>query len=293
MTVLLTGASGQLGAYLLRELSERCHDIIAWSGSGSGQLEGVPLRPVNLVNSDHVAGAFRESRASVVIHAAAMAGVADCYGAAERARRINTGGTAVLAELTARSAARLVYVSTDLVFDGERGGYRETDSPSPLSIYGRTKAEAEPAVLAAPRSVVVRVSLLFGPTRTGRPSFFDQQVAALRDGRRVNLFEDEWRTPIAMTTAASALVTVAESDYVGMLHLGGPERISRYDMGRRLATCLGADSSLLVPTLRASAPFAEPRPRDTSLNSSQWRELFPRQPWPDFESAIAGMSTRH
>ena len=132
MRVLLTGASGQLGAYLLRELTERGQDVVAWSGSHSGQLEGVRLRPVDLADPDRVVAAFRESRPSLVIHCAAMAGVADCYRDPQRARQVNTGGTAVLTELAVRSGARLVLVSTDLVFDGECGCYRETDPPRPL-----------------------------------------------------------------------------------------------------------------------------------------------------------------
>src|SRR5437867_10024798 len=113
---LVTGASGQLGGYLLRELRRSGTETVAWSGSRAGRIEGVPLQPVDLGDADRVSSAFRAARASVVIHAAAMASIAECYRDAERAARVNTHGTALLTELAARSAARLVYVSTDLVF---------------------------------------------------------------------------------------------------------------------------------------------------------------------------------
>ncbi len=285
MRVLVTGATGLLGPYLLSEL--RGGEATAWSGSRRGELFGIPLRPVDLADADTVASAFREARPDVVLHAAAMARVGDCHRDPERARRVNTQGSALLAELASASGARLVYVSTDLVFDGERGGYREEDAPSPLSVYGRTKADAEAAVLAAPRAVVVRTSLLFGLSLAGRPSFFEEQFLAIWSGESVTLFEDEWRTPLDLRTAAQALVALARSDVTGLLHLGGPERLSRLEMGRRLAAFLGADPGVFVAVRREQVPAPEPRPRDTSLDSSRWRELFPSHPWPTWEEALA------
>jgi dTDP-4-dehydrorhamnose reductase len=252
----------------------------------------MPLRPVDLADPDGLADAFREARPAAVIHAGALATVAACHGDPERAWAVNVRASTAIAELSARAGARLLLVSTDLVFDGEQGWYREADAPAPLSVYGQTKAAAEQAVLAAPRSVVVRVSLLFGPTLIGRPAFFDGQLAALRERRPVTLFEDEWRTPLSLVTAARALAALVRSDCTGVLHLGGPERLSRLDMGRRLAAFLGADPSVLVPTRRQDAPAPERRPRDTSLRSDRWRELFPGQPWPAWEDALGEMGLR-
>jgi dTDP-4-dehydrorhamnose reductase len=288
MRILVTGASGQLGSYLLRRLRGTA-DVAGWSGTRPGELFGVPLRPVDLADAGAVAEAFRQDRPDVVVHAAALARVADCHRDPDRATRVNTAGTALLADLAAAAGARLVYVSTDLVFDGERGWYREDDPPAPLSVYGRSKADAEAAVLAVLRGVVVRVSLLFGPSLSGRPTFFDEQVAALRAGRPVTLFADEWRTPLGLAAAANALITVASSDVTGLLHVGGPERLSRLDMGRRLAAFLGADPSGIVAVSREQAAATEPRPRDTSLDCGRWRGLFPGLPWPAWEDALREM----
>src|SRR5262249_39316920 len=267
MRVLVTGASGQLGGYLLRRLPDSGLTVTAWSGSRRGEFFGYPLQPVDLGDADAVRVAFHQARPDVVLHAGALPRPAACHRTPNLARRINTEGSSLLAELATEARARLLFVSTDLVFDGERGNYREDDAPSPLSIYGRTKADAEAAVLAVPRSGVVRVSLLYGPSVVGRPSFFDEQVAALRAGRPVTLFADEWRTPLALCTAAEALVKLAQSDFTGLLHLGGPERLSRLEMGQRLADFLGVASSTIVAVNRADIPSPEPRPRDTSLDS--------------------------
>jgi dTDP-4-dehydrorhamnose reductase len=286
MRLLVTGAGGQLGAYLLRELSDCGSAVAAWSGSRQGKLFGVSLTPVDLTDRAAVAVAFRAARPDVVVHCAALSSVAGCHRDPARAESVNLGGTRLLAELADEARTRLLYVSTDLVFDGERGGYREGDAPAPPSVYGRTKALAEEAVRASPRGLVVRVSLLFGPTLIGRPSFFDEQLAALRQRRPCTLFSDEWRTPLSLATAARSLVELAVSDHAGVLHLGGPERMSRLEMGHRLSAHIGADASVIVPVRRKDVAAPEPRPRDTSLDSSRWRGLFPHEPWPGYEQSL-------
>jgi dTDP-4-dehydrorhamnose reductase len=289
MRVLVTGASGQLGGYLLRELRRRGVDAMAWSGSRTGRLFDADLQPVDLADAGRVADAFRLARPDAVIHAAALSSMAACYQDPDRARRVNTEGTAVLAGLADRAGIRFVYVSTDLVFDGTRGGYHEEDLPAPVSVYGRSKADAEPAALACRRGLVARVSLMFGPTLVGRPSFFDEQIAALTEQRPVTLFADEWRTPLGYATAAKALVELLSADVTGVLHVGGPERLSRLEMGQRLAAFLGADASVIRARRRADVPLTEPRPCDVSLDSSRWRQRFPGLPWPTWDEALREM----
>jgi dTDP-4-dehydrorhamnose reductase len=289
MRFLVTGASGQVGAYLLHALGRAGLPAVAWSGSRAGELFGFRLRPVDLGHTESLAAAFREAGPACVIHAAAHATIAQCARAPEAAWQVNVEATRRLADLAAAAGARFVLLSTDLVFDGERPSYREEDEPSPLSTYGRTKVAAERAVLAHPRGAVLRLSLLYGPALGGRPSFFDEQVAALRQGRPCPLFEDEWRTPLDLVTAAQGILDVARSDFRGVLHMGGPERMSRLEMGHRLATFLGADPSVFVPAVRAQAASPEPRPRDVSLDSSRWRGLSPGPDVPDWDAALRRM----
>src|SRR5438132_1863681 len=292
MRWLVTGASGQLGSYLLREAAAQELNVLAWSGSGTGRILGFDLQPVDLGQPDQVRSAFQAARPGVIIHAAAMASVATCRDAPECAHAVNAQGSALLARLAAETRARFVHVSTDMVFDGERGGYREQDRPSPLSVYGQSKALAEESVISFPNSLVVRISLLFGPSISGRRSYFDEQVDALRQGRPMRFFRDEWRTPLGLLTAARALLAIARSECVGYLHLGGPERLSRLEMGRGLAACLKADSATIFAIDRDSVAGAEPRPRDVSLDSSRWRSLFPREPWPDYQASLSEMGLR-
>jgi dTDP-4-dehydrorhamnose reductase len=289
MRILITGASGQLGGYLLRELRVGSESVITWSGSRRGELLGHSLRPIDLEDPDAITAAFHVARPDVVIHAAALARVSECYADPAKAQRVNTTATALLAKLSARSGARFVFVSTDLVFDGEHGNYTERDASSPLSVYGRNKAAAEGAVLTVPRAVVARVSLLYGPSLVNRPSFFEEQVAALRGGRSVTLFRDEFRSPLDLATAARALLELAASAQVGIMHIGGPERMSRLAMGQRLARHLGVRDDGILEASRDQAPAPEPRPRDVSLDSSCWRRAFPGMPWPSVAEALLTM----
>ncbi len=287
MRLLITGAGGLLGAYLLREVRDR--GAVAWGGPRGGERFGIPLRPIDMTDAGAVAGAFRANRPDAVLHAAALARVGDCWRDPDRARRVNVEATATLARLAGDAGVRFVHVSTDLVFDGEHAPYREGDPTAPVSVYGRTKSDGERAALSAPRSAVVRVSLLYGPSLHGKPSFFDEQVAAFRSGRPATLFRDEWRTPLDLATAARALLAVTASDFTGLLHVGGPERLSRLEMGLRLAAFLGTNPSPVVPADRESVPGPEARPRDVSLDSSKWRSTFAGVPWPSFEEGLRAL----
>jgi dTDP-4-dehydrorhamnose reductase len=289
MRVLLTGATGLLGGYLLQGLVETGDEVVGWSGSKSEIARGISLQPVDISKADRVQEVFRQARPDIVIHTAALTKVDECHRAPERARQVNTLGTATLAELAADAGARLVYVSTDLVFDGAKGDYSEADEAKPLSIYGQTKLEAERAVLAFPRHLVVRVSWLFGPSLNSGRNFFVQLLENLPARRSTRLFQDEWRTPLSLATSARALIGLAHSDVPRLLHLGGPNRMTRLEVGLRLAAHLGLDASCILSASLDSVSGEELRPRDVSLNASRWRALCPEVEWPSFEEALREM----
>ncbi len=138
-----------------------------------------------------------------------------------------------------------------------------------------------------PGGLVARLSLLYGPSRSGREGFFDRTMAALRAGTPQAFFTDEYRTPLDYATAAEILVRLAESETRGMIHVGGPERLSRFELMSRAAAALGIDPTLVRPNRRADVPFAEPRPADVSLDSSRLNRLFPDLNCLQVENALA------
>jgi dTDP-4-dehydrorhamnose reductase len=286
MRVVLTGASGQLGAYLVDRLLGAGHTLIAWSGTDTGRRQGVPLVPVDLTDRAATERALVESDPEVIVHAAALSAADVVRRDPDRGRVVNVAATGHLADWCARHGRRLVFTSTDLVFDGSRPWNRETDPAEPVLAYGRTKREAESAVLALPRGLVARVSLLFGPSRCGRESYFDRTVAALQLGQSQTLFEDEFRTPLHYATAADLLVRLAEGEATGLIHVAGVERMSRFDLIRRAAVALGLDACLVHANRQAEVPMAEPRPRDVSLDTSLLATLIPDLPRPPIERVL-------
>ena len=291
MRVLVTGAGGQLGGHVLRRLSRLGPDLFAWSHRPAEPRFGVALRPVDLTDHAAVDAAFNDTLPDVVVHMAAISTPAAAYRDPLLARAVNIDATANLAKLAADLGARMIFLSTDMIFDGRKGMYTERDVADPPSLYGRTKLEAEQYVLDVPNSLVLRLSLLFGPTLISQPTFFDAQCQALREGAAVTLFDDEWRTPLGMAQATEAIAVAIEQAPSGLFHLGGPERMSRYEMGCRLAAVLQADPTAIVKCSRLSIESQEPRPADTSLDATRWCSRFKDFARPPLEQAVQDIQT--
>jgi dTDP-4-dehydrorhamnose reductase len=286
MRVVVTGASGQLGSYLVERLVAGGHQPIAWSGSSRGARAGVPIVPVDLTDAGQAEHALAEADPEVVFHAAALSASEAVLRDPVQGRALNVDATRRLAAWCARHRRRLVFTSTDLVFDGSRGWYREDDPAEPVMAYGRTKREAERAVIEAEAGLVARVSLLFGPSKCGRESYFGQTLAAIRAGRSQTLFDDEFRTPIDLATAAQVLVRLAETGTTGLIHVAGAERMSRFELIRRASAALGLDVQLVRANRRAEAVLAEPRPADVSLDCTRLLALWPDLKRPTVEQTI-------
>ncbi|MEP0845667.1 MAG: SDR family oxidoreductase [Phycisphaerae bacterium] len=274
---IITGASGQLGGHLVRALEQEspAPALLALVGRSETGATGPSARYIDLADLDALRRAVAEFRPTHVIHTGAMTAVADCFTAPARAQLVNVQATAALADACVDAGARLVFTSTDMVFDGQSAPYGEDSPPSPLSVYGRTKVAAERIVRHSPGGLSVRIPLLYGLPRGGRRTTFAQQVAALREGRELKLFVDEFRTPLALTDAARALLLLARSARTGLIHVAGPERLSRYELVARTAVVLGIAHPRLVPISRLDIASPEPRPMDLSLDASRFAGEFP------------------
>lgn len=289
MRVVLTGASGQLGVYLLECLQRGGFDVLAWSGSETGVRAGVTLRPVDLTDQVITERALEAADPALVIHTAAIASADAVRRDPVRGTAVNVAATGHLADWCARERRRFILTSTDMVFDGTKSWWNEGDTPNPLSEYGRTKLRAERIAQQVPGSLTVRLSLLYGPSRCGKPGFFDKTLDALRRGEPQTFFRDEFRTPLALATAAEAIVGLARSSMTGVLHLGGRERLSRYEFMLNVAEANGIDSRLVLANFQSDVPSLEPRPADVSLDTTRLSRCLPDHEWPGVDEALRRM----
>src|SRR5690242_1455040 len=190
--VWITGANGLIGNYLVHTAPKFVPDC---------RVRALTRADFDLLDFAAIEREFAKDKPSLVIHCAAVSTAAEAQKNPELAKRVNVEATRALAGLAAD--VQFVFFSTDLVFDGRKGDYAETDAPNPLHLYGETKVAAEEIVLKNPRHLVVRTSLNFGKSRSGNRAFNEQLRNSLRQaGQGMKLFTDEYRSPIPANETA-------------------------------------------------------------------------------------------
>ena len=266
--LLVTGASGFLG-WNVATFPQHDWEIVGLTGRHTVTLPGVRTVAGDLTDFAAIKACLAELRPQAVLHLAALADPNLCQTRPDESYRVNVAASVNLAGLCADAGIPCVFTSTDLVFDGRQAPYAESASPAPVSLYGEHKLLAEQEMrLRHPQLIVCRVPLMYGNPGPVARSFLQPLAAALREGREVRLFTDEFRTPVCARDAAAGLV-LALRERVPLLHLGGPLRVSRFEFGALLAYCIGADRRLLVASRQADVTMPAPRPPDVSLDSTR------------------------
>lgn len=279
MRILVTGASGLLGGRLAQLLARR-HAVTAARHTAATPL-GLETAPLDLRSEDSVVAALAAARPDVVVHAAACADVDMCEREPEMARLLNALATERLASLCRERGCRLIALSTDLVLTGDRAMSDESVAASPILEYGRSKRLAEQAVLAASvEFAVARVALVLGRGYGPRSTASEGIASALGAGDRVRLFTDQFRTPVDPESVAEAIGRIAEGRGSGLFHLGGPERLSRCDLGLRVARVLGLDPGLIDAAEQRRQPVGVLRSADCSMDCSRARRELGWEPRP-------------
>jgi dTDP-4-dehydrorhamnose reductase len=267
--LLITGASGFLGWNLCR-LAPNEWDIFGTVHTHAIEIEGVHSCPLDLTSIADVTEMFRSIRPHAVIHSAAASNSNFCQTNPIESARINVEASIHIAALCADFRIPCLFTSTDLVFDGLNPPYAENDPTSPVNVYGTQKVKAEEGMISQyPEVTVCRMPLMFGDPGPAASSFIQPMVRAMREGRELRLFTDEFRTPVSGGDAAFGLLLVLRRGLSGVIHLGGKERVSRHAFGELLANALGIRGARLVPCLQQDVPMVAPRSRDVSLDSSK------------------------
>ena len=291
MRVLVTGAGGLLGGRLAELLHGRGLEVLA-----AHRLSIPPPGPrpvlVELTDEAALARLLDASRPDAVVHAAAIGRANRCEERPEEAERVNARLPGILARECGERGLRLVAISTDLVFGGDRAFVREDDPPGPLGVYGRTKLAGEEAVLSAcPAAAVVRVALVLGRGHGARATSTESVARALLGGHATRLFTDEHRTPVDPESVADAVVRLLDGSLAGRFHLGGPERVSRHELGLRVARWLGLPDTGVVAGRQADHDGPNRRAADVSLDSGRARRELGWEPRP-IDEAIRESRTK-
>ena len=259
--VWITGANGLIGNYLVRTAPQFAPH---W------RVRAMTRDQLDLLDFAAVRREFARDKPQLVIHCAAISILAEAQANPALARRVNVDVTKLLTELAAE--VRLVFFSTDLVFDGRRGNYVETDAANPIHIYGETKLAAEQIVLKNPRHLVVRTSLNAGVSRTGNRGFNEQMRLALESGQGMTLFTDEFRCPIFAGETARAVWELVNQRRTGLFHVAGAEKLSRWQIGQLIAARWPQLKPKITPGSAKNFP-GPPRAPDTSLNIAKAQKV--------------------
>jgi dTDP-4-dehydrorhamnose reductase len=266
--LLVTGASGFLGWNLCQQAQSQ------WQVFGTYFSSAIAIPGVNIVKTDlrdisAVREIFTQIKPDAIIHTAAASKPNFCQTHPEESYQSNVVASLNIARLSADYEIPCVFTSTDLVFDGTKSFYKETDRVSPISHYGEQKVLAECGMLEIySKTAVCRMPLMFGNAPPTAISFIQPFIDKLQRGEELVLFVDEFRTPVSGVTASKGLL-LALDKAEGILHLGGKERISRYQFGQLMTRIMQLPEEVIKPCLQKDVPMAAPRSPDTSLDSSK------------------------
>jgi dTDP-4-dehydrorhamnose reductase len=264
--LLITGAGGLLGANLILEAVAAGHEVIGLDLDHPVRHPDVTGVKADLSLPGKAMEVFQARRPAWVIHCAAATDVDGCETHPDMAFRLNRDMAGQVAEAARLVGARLAHISTDAVFDGERGGYREEDVPRPINAYGRSKLAGEQAVAEAnPEALIVRTNL-YGWNAQPKSSLAEWFLANLVAGKRCPGFSDAWFSPILVNDLGRLLFTMLEAKLAGVYHVAGGECVSKYDFGVRLARVFGLDGSLVVSARLEQGALKASRGRQLCLN---------------------------
>ena len=254
MRILVIGGSGFIGRYLVLHLNGTAeYEVSATYLSRRPPEDGNSWHRLELPDAEALERVFLACRPEVVVHLAAMADVGAAEREPERARAVNVNGTAQIVQLCLHYGCRLVFVSTEYVFDGRQGPYREDDLPSPTTQYGRTKRQAEREVAAlGDKGSVVRTSIVYGWPLQRHRNFVPMLIERLRGGLPYRASKSVMRSPVFVKHLADGIAKLLEEYQPGIQHVAGRDWVSMYDFALAVAKTFDAAPDLVIPDTGAS-----------------------------------------
>ena len=277
MKILLTGANGFLGQYLSIQLLAKGYELIA-TGKGDCRMafsreKGFQYVSLDFTDPFAVHDVFEKFKPEIIIHAGAMTTVDDCEQQQWQAYLNNVEGTVTMLINAEVQKSFFIFVSTDFVFDGEKGSYLEDDISNPVNFYGKTKLEAEDAVKEYEYDwAIVRTSLVYGRPMSGKGNILTVVKEKLERGEEYSVVDDQVRSPTFVEDLATGIISIIEKKARGIYHISGEDVLTPYQMACKTADHLGLDKSLIKKV--TGADFSQPakRPLKTNLIIDKARE---------------------
>jgi len=268
LKLLVTGASGLLGNKVVQFALRKEHDVYAVYREHVA-TSGVPIK-LDLTDYEKLRKLIFKIRPDVIIHAAAYTDVDGCELNRDLAWKINAEITKYLAMTSASVGSHLIYISTDYVFDGEKGLYKEGDKPNPVNYYGYTKLMGEEFVKEyAEKWCIARTSVIYGLGPSYKQNFATWLINNLREEKEVKVLTDQYVSPTLNTNLAEMLLEIAERKMTGIFHTAGADRVSRYKFAIKLSQVFNLNKNLIKPAKINDIQWRAKRPRDSSLDVSK------------------------
>ena len=266
MKILLIGGSGLFGRAFVELIKDRTsHDIYATYNENIVDSEEAVF--LDITDKKRVEEVIKKLQPDVVVHAAAFTNVDKCEVEKEKAYDINVEGTKNIAMASNEIGAKMIYISTDYVFDGTKGFYEEKDKTNPISYYGLTKLEGEKAVQEiCDDFIIARTSVIYG---AHKKNFATWVIKELREENQIKIITDQWVSPTLNVDLAEQILALIEKDEKGIFHTAGGERINRYDFVVEMARVFDFNEKLITPATSKEMNWIAKRPMDSSLNVSK------------------------
>jgi len=276
MKVLVIGGGGQLGSKIIEKAKDN-FDVYATYMTREPSLDPSRIYKVDKTDRGGIIHFFRNLKPNIVIDTAALHSVDYCETHKQEAWAVNMEGTKNVVEACSKNRAKMVFVSTDYVFDGTKGNYMEEEPVKPINYYGLTKLEAEKMIDQTSEDyIVARPSVIYSwvpPDRSrlqsssGKPlNFAMWLIQKLREKTPVKIVTDQYSSPTLADSLAETILRLSESDKVGIYHTAGKTRLSRYDFALKIAQKFGLDENLTSPITTDQLNQMAKRPMDSSLN---------------------------
>ena len=275
LKVLVTGSAGLVGRQVVKDLSNSHQVFSCYNESKPEYGDSVKM---DLKNHEMISSVLTEKKPEIVIHLGAMTGVDLCEKERTSASEINTKATEIIAKECSKLNSFLVYVSTDYVFDGNLGMYKEDNVTNPLGFYGESKLEGEKVVQNFSTNwCIARTSTPFGlhPTKKSFPMWV---IENLQKQKQIDILIDQFTSPTYIPNLSRMLIEISERRITGIIHAAGASKISRYQMASMISDKLNLDGTLLKQITINKMKWVARRPKDSSLDVSRASSVLNEKP---------------